>query len=923
MFNFHSHSIASERTASNLMAKKKKVKFKSKPRKSKALMFFIAAFFILLVAGILALYAGYKYYTRDLPDFTVVTGYKPRLKSEVYSADGTLIGEFAAERRKIIRYENIPTHVRNAFIAVEDRRFFEHEGVDVKSIIAAMFENIQEGDWVRGASTITQQVIKNIILTPERTLTRKIKEAILAHRIENNLSKEEILFLYLNHIYLADGAHGIEVASQNYFGKSAKDINLAEAALLAGLPQKPEYYSPRNHPERALERQKTVLRRMMEGGFITEDERVEAESFEIDIKPRLRVNSKLAPYFVEHVRRYLENTVGTEEFINGGYTVFTTLDVDLNLEAQWAVKRGLVDLESRRGRRVVVKNLSNDTQVKKYLSAQNIVDIKAGDEYKAVVTSITKNEQSEIKDDKSQDEAAVLYTAEIAIGDIKGELRYAVSPKLGKPVPGLSSPYTEKYVPADGYRGLSLVTKNLKKGDVIKIKAMESSGGEYEYVLNYAPETQAALVAMDTGGNIRALVGGFDYRSSQFNRTVQAVRQPGSAFKPIVYSAAIDKGYTETSVLYDMPIVIKDWAPQNYDGNYLGAIVLRTALAKSRNLATIRLMLDIDPKYVVSYAKNFGFETKFNPYPSLALGGADVKVMEMVKAYNVFANEGKLVEPVFILRIYDRNGRIVEDNTGGQFVSKEESLKADREAKRLNIIRALAKKKGRDPDQAKFDSEFLEENELSDSEGFASDSSEYKFFNPAEFLELVRSGSVDFLSGGEEKQTLSPETAYIMSDLLQAVIKEGTGRRAARLTSKAPLGGKTGTTNEYTDAWFVGFSPRITTAVWVGRDDHKPIGKKEAGSRAALPIWIDFMEEALEKYPGGKFKKPSRIKTVSTPYGNVPYSIDSLRENVLDSLRDRVMIDSGEFGTDPGYVPSDYGLPKNETETEIDFLLRR
>jgi penicillin-binding protein 1A len=916
MFNFHPRSSASERAASNLMAKKKKVKFKSKPKKSKLLMFLVTTFFILLVGGILALYAGYQYYTRDLPDFTVVTGYKPRLKSEVYSADGTLIGEFAAERRKIIRYENIPPHVRNAFIAVEDRRFFEHEGVDVKSIIAAMLENIQEGDWVRGASTITQQVIKNIILTPERTISRKIKEAILAYRIENNLSKEEILFLYLNHIYLADGTYGVEVASRNYFGKSAKDINIAEAALLAGLPKKPEYYSPRNHLVRALERQKTVLRRMSEGGFITEDERLDAESFEIEIKPRLRVNSKLAPYFVEHVRRYLEKTVGTKEFLNGGYTVFTTLDVDLNLEAQWAVKRGLLDLESRRGRKVVVKNLSNDTQIKKYLGAQNLGVIQAGDNYEAVVTSIEKNKNSE-------DKESPLYTAAIALGDNTGELRYAVSPNLGDPVPGLSSPYTEKFAPADGYRGLSLVTKNLKKGDVIKVKAIESSDGEYEYVLNYSPETQAALVAMDTGGNIRALVGGYDYRYSQFNRTTQAIRQPGSAFKPVVYSAAIDKGYTETSVLYDMPVVIKDWAPQNYDGKYEGAIVLRTALAKSRNLATVRLMLDIDPKYVVSYAKNFGFETEFNPYPSLALGGADVKVMEMVKAYNVFANEGKLVEPVFILRIYDRNGRIIEDNTGGQFVSKEESLKANREAQRQNIIRALAKEKGRDADALTSKSEFLEENELSDTDGFTSDSSEYKFFNPAEFLELVRSGSVDFLSGGEEKQTLSPETAYIMSDLLQAVIKEGTGRRAARLTSLAPLGGKTGTTNEYTDAWFVGFSPRITTAVWVGRDDHKTIGKKEAGSRAALPIWIDFMEDALEKYPGGKFKRPLRIKTVSTPYGNVPYSIDSLRENVLDSLRDRVMIDGGEFGNESIYVPSDYGLPKNETETEIDFLLRR
>ncbi|HSC35534.1 MAG TPA: transglycosylase domain-containing protein, partial [Thermodesulfobacteriota bacterium] len=431
------------------MAKKKKVKFKSKPKKSKFLAFLLVAFLFLSASGVLALYGAYLYYSRDLPNFRAITGYKPKLITEVYSSDGTLVAEFAAERRKLIVYEDIPQHVRDAFIAVEDRRFFEHEGVDIKSILGAVMENIQEGDWVRGASTITQQVIKNIILTPERTLSRKIKEAILAHRIENNLSKEEILYLYLNHIYLADGTYGIEAASMNYFGKSAKDIDLAEAALLAGLPKKPEYYSPRKHPERALERQKLVLSKMEEADFITRDQRFDAIDRKIEIVPRRRVNSDLAPYFVEHVRRYLQDKVGVKDFLNGGYTVFTTLDVDLNLEAQWALKRGVMSLDSRHGHSFVSKHLSGDSEIKKFARTQGVKSVELGGTYDAVITKVTK-------DDKTKDSDKPLYMAAVKVGGVDGVLKFAVSAPFGKAVPGVPSPYSKKLAPADGYEGTSL-----------------------------------------------------------------------------------------------------------------------------------------------------------------------------------------------------------------------------------------------------------------------------------------------------------------------------------------------------------------------------------------------------------------------------------------------------------------------------------
>lgn len=895
------------------MARKKKVKLKSKPKKSKFLAFLLIAFLFLSASGVLALYGAYLYYSRDLPNFRAITGYKPKLITEVYSSDGTLIAEFAAERRKLIPYDDIPPRVREAFIAVEDRRFFEHEGVDVKSILGAVLENIQEGDWVRGASTITQQVIKNIILTPERTLTRKIKEAILAHRIENNLSKEEILYLYLNHIYLADGSYGIEAASWNYFGKSARDLTLGEAALLAGLPKKPEYFSPRKHLERALERQKLVLSKMEDAGFITRDQRFDALDQKIEIVPRRRVNSDLAPYFVEHVRRYLQDKVGVKDFLNGGYTVFTTLDVDLNLEAQWALKRGVMSLDARHGHGFVSKHLNGEKEIKRFAGEQGIKSVEIGGTYDAVITGVKK-------DDKSKD--SPLYTASVKIGDVDGVLKFALSSPYGTAVPGLDSPYPGKLAPADGYEGTSLSPVELKAGDVVKVQADDTRDGKRYFSLLYIPVAQAALISMESNGRIKALVGGYDFAQSQFNRTTQAMRQPGSAFKPIVYSAAVDKGYSETSILYDMPVVVKDWVPQNYDGNYEGAMVLRRALAKSRNLASIRLILDIDPRYVAKYAKNFGFTSKLEPYPSLALGGSDVTVLEMADAFNVFATGGKLVEPQFILRIYDRNGKIIEDNTGGRFLSKEEALKEEREDARKKILEELARKKGVNPIETQ---EYIKEEVLTEKGDISANADKYTFLTPEQFLELLKEKSVDFTSAGNAKQTLKPETAFIMADLLQAVVKEGTGRRALKLTSLAPVAGKTGTSNDYTDAWFVGFSPKITTAVWVGRDDHKPLGRKEAGSAAALPIWIDYMEEALAIYPGGVFKQPAGIKMVSTPYGYIPYSLDSLRDSVIDSIRDRVMIDGQEIENSGMYYPRELGGVRNskpDTETEIDFLLK-
>jgi penicillin-binding protein 1A len=875
------------------MARKhKRINLQLRRNKAKVLAYALIG---LTCIYLLSVYLAYWYFTHDLPDLTKITGYKPRLITEVYSFDGRLIADFTTEKRKLILLEEIPKHVRNALIAVEDKRFFEHEGVDFKRVVGALIKNIREGEIVQGGSTITQQVAKNLVLSPEKSVSRKIKEAILAYRMENNLSKEEILYIYLNHIYLGDGNYGVEAASRSYFGKSAKDINLAEAALLAGLPKRPEYYSPRKYLDRSISRQRLVLKLMDEEGLITAQERRKAEEYQIKIVPRRDINNQVAPYFVELVRQYLENKFGTQAFIDGGYTVFTTLDVDLSLSAQWSLRRGILDLEGRRGRKIVIRHLNTKKEIDNFRNSPNIDTIDIGSSYEAVVTEVADEIPPSV------------FKAKIAIAKWEGKLRFGVSSPLGKPLENLSFPLSTNYAPLNGYDGISLIPFKLSVGDVVKVNVKREEEGSYYVSLDIAPQFQGALLAMDTKGFVKTVVGGFDFFESQFNRATQASRQPGSSFKPLVYAAAIDKGYTETTIVYDMPVAVKNWAPQNYDGSYLGPISLREALAKSRNLASVRILLDIDPNYAVNYTKQFGFTSHLNPYPSLVLGGSEVSLIEMVKAFNVFASGGKLVEPKLILRIYDRDGKLLEDSTSNPYLSKEDAEKAEREKDRMQIINQIARRLGRNTDT---ESEFIKETVLTPKDNGHNSTANSGFLTPQEFLKRLQNNSISFASDVGER-IISPETAYIMTDLLQAVITQGTGRRALELSSLVPLAGKTGTTNDFTDAWFIGFSPRIVAGVWIGRDTHDTIGKGEAGGKAALPIWIDFMREAIKKFPGGDFKAPDGIRFVSTPYGFIPYRIGIDQINYSDNTYSEDVEDSQEEDV------------TDESGNEIDFLIRR
>jgi len=876
----------------------------------KIVMGLFAVCFLILFFGS---YITYKYYSIGLPNLKDITQYRPTLVNEIYSSDGQLVGRFGLEKRKLVDLEYIPEHVVKAFIAVEDKRFFEHSGLDVKGILRAFIQNIREGSVVAGGSTITQQVTKNLILTPERTLSRKIKEAILAHRIEKNLSKNEILYLYLNHIYLADGTYGVEAASNNYYGKSAKEINIAEAALLAGIPKRPERFSPRKHFDRARSRQKLILKIMYDEGFIDTRQYREAIEYNINILPKTDVNYQVAPYFVEYVRQHLEKKVGKEEYKLGGYKVITTLDIDLCLAAQWALKRGIYDYESRWNNNFIKKNLNSENSIKQYLGKQIGKEYKNGTVTNAVVT-------------KTVDLEGPVKLASVSFADYKGEIKYIVFNKDNNPSPeSIEFKHSTKYLPINSYKGIYVIPQKLSVGDVIDVRIQnifEDNTARLEP--KFQNNAQAGIVSIDSNGNVIAMAGGFEFADSQFNRSMQALRQPGSAFKPLVYSAAIDKGYTQTSVLFDMPVVIKDWEPKNYDGTYRGALVLREALSGSRNLATIRLMLDIGPRYAADYSRNFKFKSTLNPYPSLALGGSDVTLLEMVQAYSVFANGGQWVEPRFILRIYDRNNQIVEDNTGEYFVDKEKVLKKERIDKRNKLLKQLSKKKGRALPDSVAEYETIKEKEfiILDYENIEDDSS---FLTAREFIELLKKSDMIFGPAKNPERIIEEDTSFIVTDLLKSVITEGTGRRASFLNSKSPVAGKTGTTNDFTDAWFVGYSPDLTTGVWVGKDNHSSLGKKEAGSRAALPIWIDFMNVALDTHKGGSFDLPDGIKLVETPYGNIPYRVTSLRENILNSLR----VDKNNPNFDPintnnqnGDRPK-YGQDDFSDEAEIDFLLRR
>ncbi|MBW2708719.1 MAG: PBP1A family penicillin-binding protein, partial [Deltaproteobacteria bacterium] len=692
---------------------------------------------IAVVIGLcIGAYFGYLW-SSNLPYVGSVKDYRPPVITRIYSNDGQLIGRLWEEKRTIVPISELPQHLINAFVAAEDSRFFEHQGVDIQGISRALLKNLLAGKVEQGGSTITQQVTKSLILkNVKKTYRRKVREAILSVQLEKSFSKEHILFLYLNQLYLGQGAYGVEAASQTYFHKPAKDLTLAEAALLAGLPQAPARYSPVAHFDRAKARQKYVLTRMYEEEFITEASRDQALQATLQIHGKEINTFERAPYFAEHVRRYLLKKYGKDLLYRGGLKVYTTLDFKIQVIGREALTRGLADLDKREGYRGPLEHLS-EVEIQDY-------EARASNEFfisNPKVDSVVKGLVTQVDDKRN----------EVSIRLGKERVRLPLKEMKWARKPNEKVAYYEARVKKP--------SSVLKPGDVVLVRILEKygdavpkKGGEKKgkgrekqrvftglVALEQTPKVQGALVCMDAEtGEVKAMLGGCSFDESQFNRAIQSRRQPGSAFKPLIYSAALDRGMTPVTIIMDSPYVSSPnargevWKPKNYKEKFYGPTLIRTGLAKSRNVITVKILNKIGVNYAIDYAQKMGIESYLTPNLSLALGSSGVSLMELTRAYAVFANGGMRVKPFFIKRILDRGGHVIEENQP------------------------------------------------------------------------------------ETAPVIPAETAFVMTDLLKAVVSEGTGWRVRAL--KRPVAGKTGTTNDLRDAWFMGYTPDLVTGVWVGYD---------------------------------------------------------------------------------------------------------
>jgi penicillin-binding protein 1A len=739
------------------------------------------AIYALLLSGLLLLLPGallFFYYSHRLPDFTSLKERSPNAYSIVYSEEDQVVGKFLMDNRIPISYERIPKQMVNAFIAAEDAEFFQHKGIDYKGILRAMFKNLLAGRIVQGGSTITQQVTKTFFLTPKRSLFRKLKEVAYAFGLERDLTKEEILTLYLNNIYLGNGAYGVEAAAESYFNKPVEQLNLSEMALMAGLVKAPSRYSPVNSLKRAKDRQAYVLTRMTELGLISQEQKEKALRIPLKIQSRESAYFSKAPYFTEFIRHQVERNYGKEKLYQEGLRIYTTLDLSLQRTAQKSVEGGLRELDKREGFRGPLHTLS-PKEVKDLLNKRK--------------GSLTLLPQNEIFEGVilSKDNSRKFYT--VWVEDRKGILPFS------------EMSWALNIKPTSSYKPQKVKTPGdlLNTGDVVCVRVKESLKKDPSpmLILEQEPLVQGALLCLDPKtGYVKAMVGGRDFSESQFNRAVSSRRQPGSAFKPFVYAAALEKGYTPSTILMDSPVEYSDpdggtyWAPKNYDKEFKGPITFRNALAHSRNVVTVKILDDIGVGYALKFIKNLGIESPIKRDLSIALGTSGVSMLEMTSAFAVFANGGERVKPIFIKKIVTMRGEVLEENT--PYIEMDE-----------------------------------EEEETSET--------------PSTIL---------------KERVISPQNAFIMTHLLQGVVQHGTGQRAKVLGR--PIAGKTGTSSDYSDAWFVGYTSSLLTGVWVGFDDKTSLGINETGARAALPIWISFMDQALKSTSVETLKPPKGITLI-------------------------------------------------------------
>ena len=693
------------------------------------------------------------YLLRDLPPITGLHEYQPSLVTRVYSADKQVIGQFFVERRILVPLTKIPTTLVNAVIATEDSRFFEHRGVDFVGIGRAMVTNILSGRIRQGASTITQQLARSLFLSPKRDFERKVREALLALKIEQLIGKEQILELYLNQIYFGHGAYGVQSAAQTYFNKDVGQLTLGEAAFLAGLPKAPSDYSPYNHYQAAKRRQSVVLKRLADERFITPKQAEQAGAEGLSFRPLYR--DDIAPYFVERVRQRLVADYGETMVYKGGLQVYTTLSRPAQVAATAALEEGLRQLDKRQGYRGPLRRAQTaDSPNGPAIGAMAAGPLRQGEVIEGVVTKIARD--------------GIIVTAQGVPGKIPfDDFAWARHQARGK----------------DASKAKD-TTKSLAEfflvGDVIEVKVKKVGTPLAQFSLEQTPQVEGALLSLDPRtGRIVAMVGGYDFKRSEYNRTVLSRRQPGSAFKPIIYATAIEKGFSPATPLIDSGVVYNEndpdmiWRPENYDQKFYGQILMRDALAHSRNAATVRLLEKISVPPVLDLARRVGITSPLAHDLSLALGSSGVTVQELTAAYGIFLNQGLSLEPYLIESVVDASGEFLENHLP------------------------------------------------------------------------------------EPRQVLSKETAYLVTNMMEDVIQRGTAQ-AARGMGR-PLAGKTGTTNDFTDAWFVGGAPNLVTGIWVGFDDIRSLGEKETGSHTALPIWMDYLKVALEPLPVVPFTIPDGI----------------------------------------------------------------
>ncbi len=750
---------------------------------------FISFIAIFLLISILILAILWNF-SNNIPDYKFLKNYKPPVSSKVYAGNGDLVADFSQEKRIFVPYRSIPENVINAFLSAEDKNFFSHPGVDAKGVLRATInnlKNIMTSKRLEGASTITQQVAKNFLLTNEVSLNRKIKEAILAFRIERALTKERILELYLNQIYLGSGAYGVAAASLEYFDKSIKELNYAEAALLAALPKAPSKYNPYRNVELAKFRRNLVLKNLFDNDFIDLNKYESLKKKEIDLKKTKKVYLEDAQYFIEDVRKNIIEKLSYEKVYKQGFNINTPINLELQKIATKSLRDGLINYDKRKGWHGVLANKKINSNWRKELKKYELEKTIGWDV--AIIKEINK------------------FSVEIETEDkLEGIIEYKEASWVKK-----------------DFREF------LKTGDIVYVKKIKDN----KYSLRQIPKVNGGIVVIDPyTGRILALSGGFSFKNSEFNRTSQALRQPGSAFKPFVYALALENDYTPSSLILDAPLVLdqgsdlKLWKPENYGKKFYGLSTLRVGLEKSRNLMTVRIAQKLGIDKITNFSKELGIYENPEKLLSISLGSAETTLLKLTTAYSAFVNGGKLVKPIIIDRIQDSEGNTIINND---------------QRSCLNC------------DQISFTSNFYP------------------------------------IIEDKYEQVFSPQTAFQMTSLLEGAVQRGTGKKLKKL--RLNLAGKTGTTNENTDTWFIGFTSNLVIGVYVGMDSPQSLGKYETGSKVALPIFENFVKKAIKKSDARPFKSAQGITMMVVDSSTGQKAKFSSKDTIIEAYKNKNVVD--------------------------------